>query len=185
MFVEGTRTNWLFNSWEDIARVVVVAVLGYLTFTIIIRFSGKRTISKMNTFDIILSIAIGSLLGRTILAKDAALLESVAALGTLILMQALFTWMSTRHAGIRDLVHPRPALLFYHGELFLSTMHRARVSNEDIREAVRSKGMASMDEVDAVVLEPDGKLSIVKRSPSGNEDTLSSMIGPRKRDPPF
>lgn len=176
--------SWLLNSWEDIVRVAIVAVLGYLAFAMIIRLSGKRTISKLNTFDLILSIVIGSLLARTILARDAALLEGVVALVTLIIMQVLFTRLATREAIIRDLVHPRPSLLFYRGELHLSRMHRERISNEDIRQAVRSSGLSSMDEVEVVVLEPDGKLSVIRKSASGRNDALGSMIT-GKREPPF
>lgn len=87
--------------------MVTIAVLGYPAFALILQLSGKRTISKKNTFDLFLSIAIGSLLGRTILSPDAVLLEAVATLLTPALLQALFTWLSTKQASVRDLVRPR------------------------------------------------------------------------------
>jgi uncharacterized membrane protein YcaP (DUF421 family) len=174
--------EWFFGGWEGVIRVIVIAISAYLAYAIILRISGKRTLSKMNTFDLILSIAIGSLLGRTILAKDVALIESIAAIATLIAMQILFTWASTRNETIRDLVHPKPVLLFYHGQFLDAQMKRERVAREDIREATRIRGIASLDDVDAVVIEGDGKFAVIKKSGSGEEDALGTMVDDQNRE---
>ncbi len=168
--------EWFIGSWEGFARTVVFAILGYLAFVLIVKMSGNRTLSRMNTFDFILSIAIGSLLGRTILAKDVALEEGVAALVVLILMHLLFVQLSVRHQTIRSLVQPEPELLVYNGTYLEERMHKNRVVKNDIQEALRHHGVASLDEVDAVVLENDGRFSVVIKKEIATKDALDPLL---------
>jgi uncharacterized membrane protein YcaP (DUF421 family) len=59
----------LFNSWSDLGRVLVLGVLGYISLVLLLRISGNRTLSKLNAFDFIVTIALGSTFGSFILIK--------------------------------------------------------------------------------------------------------------------
>ena len=152
-----------FNGWFPILRVLVVGTLTYLALILLLRISGKRTLSKMNMFDFVITVALGSTFATIILSRDVALAEGVAALALLILLQFLVAWLSVRSDALRELVKGEPALLFYQGEFIARTMWQERVTREDVTAAIRSQGIAELAEVGAVVIETDGSLTILPR----------------------
>lgn len=77
-----------FDTWQGLGRIVVVGVLAYAALVIFLRFSGKRTLSKMNAFDLIVTVALGSTLATILLSKDVALAEGLLALLLLIALQS-------------------------------------------------------------------------------------------------
>jgi uncharacterized membrane protein YcaP (DUF421 family) len=68
-----------FNGWQSLLRTLVVGVLAYVALMVILRLSGNRTLSKMNAFDFIVTIALGSTLATVLLSSDVALAEGVLA----------------------------------------------------------------------------------------------------------
>jgi uncharacterized membrane protein YcaP (DUF421 family) len=165
----------LFDSWAGLARVVIVGTLAYLGLVILLRASGKRTLSKMNAFDLVVTVALGSTLATVILTSDVALLEGLTAFALLIVLQLVITWLSVRSSAIRGLVKAEPALLVYRGALLHSAMRRERVTEAEVLAAVRSQGIASLDVVEAVVLETDGSFSAVERSAETDGSALRTV----------
>ena len=72
-----------FNGWESLLRTLVVGVLAYVSLVVFLRISGKRTLSKMNAFDLIVTVALGSTLATVLLSKDVALAEGALAFALL------------------------------------------------------------------------------------------------------
>ncbi|MBN1237049.1 MAG: DUF421 domain-containing protein [Gammaproteobacteria bacterium] len=159
-----------FQSWSVLARTAVIGVLAYLSLVLFLRVSGKRTLSKMNAFDLVVTVALGSTLATILLSRDVSLAQGALALGLLIVLQFLITWSSVRARWVRRLVTGDPMLVFYRGEMLPAALRRARVTEDEVRAAVRAANVASMDEVEAVVLETDGSFSVV---PSGSGDASS------------
>ena len=152
-----------FAGWEPIGRVLMVGVLAYIGLVMLLRISGKRTLSKMNAFDLVVTVALGSTLATILLSKETALLEGMAALGLLISLQFAVTWSSMRAKWVSRIVKSEPALLLHRGEFLDGALHRERVTREEVLAAIRGSGAAAIDEVSAVVLETDGSLSVVSR----------------------
>ena len=83
-----------FHDWSSLVRVLVVGTFAYGALIVMLRLSGKRTLAKMNAFDLVVTFAFGSTLATTILSKEVALAEGVLAMGLLIILQ----WMVSRLA---------------------------------------------------------------------------------------
>lgn len=149
------------GSSDYIIRMLLVGVLSYLLLILIIRITGKRTLSKMNAFDLIITVALGSSLATVILDKSIALLEGMAALGLLILLQYVITFTSVRSKAVRKLIKSDPTLLYYHGLFIEKNMMQERISKDEIDQHVRNNGYSSYEEITAVVLESDGSLSVL------------------------
>jgi uncharacterized membrane protein YcaP (DUF421 family) len=150
-----------FDSWAELWRVVVVSVLIYTALVVLLRVSGKRTLSKMNAFDLVVTVALGSTLATIILSKDVALAEGVLAFGMLIGFQYAIAWLSVRSQTVRGLVKSEPTLLLYRGALLDAALRGQRVTPEEVRAAVRAEGIAALESVYAVVLETDGSFSVI------------------------
>ena len=154
-----------FESWGGLVRVAVVGTLAYVALVLFLRVSGKRTLSKMNAFDLVVTVALGSTLATILLSKDVALVEGLLALALLIGLQFVITWLSVRSSTVGRLVKSEPVLLLHRGVFLHGQMRRARVVETEIRAAVRQQGIASLEDVQAVVLETDGTFAVVTSSP--------------------
>ena len=171
-----------FSGWSTLLRTLVIGVLAYINLIILLRISGRRTLSKMNAFDLIVTVALGSTFATILLNRDVSLAEGTLALALLIGLQYLVTWSSVRVGWIRKLVTGEPALLFYQGRMLSGAMRAARVTEDEILSAIRSSGVSALDDVHAVILETDGSFSVVNEGPGHDRSSLSGVMTPGPRD---
>lgn len=150
-----------FDNWFGLLRAVIVGGLAYAGLITLLRVTGKRTLSKMNAFDLVVTVALGSTLATVLLTEDVALLEGLAGFALLILLQFAVTWLSVRSSVVRRLIRSEPTLLYFRGQFLPDALRRQRVTEGEVYQAVRSSGRADIGEVLAVVLEPDGTFSVV------------------------
>lgn len=155
--------RFLFDGWDTLLRTAVIGLLAYVTLIVFLRVSRKRTLSKMNAFDFVVTVALGSTLATVLLSKDVALAEGALAFALLVGLQFLITWSSVRVRWVRRLVTGEPSLLLHRGELLRRALRRERVTEDEVRAALRSAGLRALDEAEAVVLETDGSFSVVRR----------------------
>ena len=132
-----------FENWFGPLRVVIVGTLAYMALVLLLRVSGKRTLSKMNAFDLIVTVAFGSTLASILLSKDVALAEGITAFALLIGLQYIITWLSVRSDWVENLVKSEPALLFFQGRFLQEALRRERVTEAEVRAAVRSQGLVT------------------------------------------
>lgn len=153
--------NTFYADAAGLMRVALVAALAYVTLILLLRVTGKRTLSKMNAFDLVVTIALGSTLATTILSKDVALLEGAIAFAVLIGLQYLVTWTSVRSKRLESWVKSEPSLLFHDGAFLDRTMRKERVTEDEVRAAMRQAGHDDPQSVRSVVIETDSSLSVI------------------------
>ncbi len=170
---------YFFNGWGNLLRVIVVGVLAYGALVFFLRISGNRTLSKMNAFDLIVTVALGSTLATVLLSKDVALAEGAVAMALLIALQFIITWFSVRTAWVRRVVTGEPLMLLYRGEFITTSMQKARVTQDEVQSAIRGSGIADVTVVEAVVLETDGSMSVIKPHAESRHSSLEDVRGPR------
>jgi len=166
-----------FDSWSDLLRVAVVGSAAYLTLVLVLRFSGKRTLTKLNAFDLAVTVAIGSALATVLLNSDVSWAEGALAFGVLAGLQLVVSWLSARLPRGRSVVTAQPSVLLREGRLDHRAVRDQRLTEEELRQAVRSAGVGGFDEVAAVVLETDGSLSVVTSSKRGDGSALRGLPG--------
>ncbi len=164
-----------FDSWAGLGRVVLVGALAYVALVLLLRVSGKRTLSKMNAFDLVVTVALGSTLASVLLSKDVALAEGVVAFALLIALQFAIAWLSVRSSTGGQLVKAEPALLVHRGRLLRQALRRERVVEAEVLAAVREQGLAALEDVEAVVLETDSTFSVLKSSAGASDSALANV----------
>jgi uncharacterized membrane protein YcaP (DUF421 family) len=169
-----------FDSWTGLLRVVVVGTLAYAALVVLLRTTGKRTLSKLNAFDLVVTVALGPTLATVLLTKDVALAEGIVAFGLLVLLQYAITWSSVRSDHVRALVKAEPCLLLRDGRFLHGAMRRERVTEDEVQAAARAQGIASLNDVAAAVLETDGSFSVIRRDSNfpGKDGHPSSPVLP-------
>jgi uncharacterized membrane protein YcaP (DUF421 family) len=166
-----------FNNWIGLIRIIVVGTCAYAALILLLRVSGKRTLSKMNAFDFVVTVALGSTLATVLLSKDTPLAEGVLALALLIFLQFVITWLSVRSKIVSKVVKSEPKLLFHRGEFLWRAMKAERVNEGEILQAMRSQGVTEPEQVEAVVLETDGSFSILHKTNEARAAVLSNVAG--------
>lgn len=166
--------DFLFQDWATLARTVVVGILSYIALIAILRASGKRTLAKMNAFDFIVTIALGSTLASILLSPDVALAEGLVALGLLVGLQFATALASSRFGAFKRVVTSEPTLLVMRGEILRGALRRERIAELEIHQAARQQGFASLAEVEAMVLESDGTFSVLGQG-AAERSTLATV----------
>ena len=164
----------LFDSWAGLGRVLLVGTLAYVALVALLRISGKRTLSKLNAFDLVVTVALGSTLATVLLSKSVALAEGVLALGLLIFLQFAIAWLSVRSPAFQRLIKAEPTLLLHRGRFLEGAMQAERITHEEVLAALRASSAADVRNIAAVVLETDGTLSVIPEAGTGMA-TLDSV----------
>jgi uncharacterized membrane protein YcaP (DUF421 family) len=169
----GGMEEWLFQGWSGILRISVVAVLSYIGLVALLRISGKRTLAKLNAFDLVVTVAMGSTLASMLLSKNVALAEGMTAFVLLISLQYVVAWLSVRSDRFAELVRSDAALLVRNGEMCRGTMRRERITEEEVLTVIRQSSASDPDDVTAVILETDGSFSVIGRQADGSPATYT------------
>jgi uncharacterized membrane protein YcaP (DUF421 family) len=164
-----------FDGWYGLLRIVLASTAAYFALVQMLRISGKHTLSKMNAFDFVVTVALGSMLATVLLSKDVPLAEGVLPLALLILLQYLITWMSVRSPFIDRIVKSDPVLLLHRGKFLFGTMRKARITEDEVLAAIRNHGQAEVEKVEAVVLETDGSIGVIPPAEGGAASALGDV----------
>ena len=150
-----------FQNWTGIVRTLVVGTMAYATLVVFLRISGKRTLSKLNAFDLVVTVALGSTLSAILLQESVALAEGAVALALLIFLQFIVTFFSVRSETFAKAIRAEPTLLIRNGVLCRKALTEQRVTPDEAHSAIRAAGGNHISDADAVILESDGTLSVV------------------------
>lgn len=143
--------------WQECARAVLIFGYGLL----MIRLEGRRVFGKWAALDIIVSIIAGSSLSRA-LTGGADLFGTLAATTLLMVLHWVLARMVARSAALSRLLEGVPATIAREGAVDSGKLHRHAVSEADLTEALHAAGVEDMSKVRLVVLEPSGKISVLK-----------------------
>ncbi|MFN4312941.1 MAG: DUF421 domain-containing protein [Chitinophagaceae bacterium] len=168
-------TKFFFDSWESIIRTSVISVMAYTSLIFLLRVAGKRTLSKMNAFDFIVTIALGSTLATVLLNKNVALADGVLAFFLLIVFQYLISYFSARYRAFSNLVKATPALICYKGEFLSDMMKKERGNVDEVHATIREKGLSSLEQTEAIVLETYGSLTVIEKIKDPLAHTVSRL----------
>ena len=153
-----------FDGWEPILRILVIGPLAFITLVVVLRASGKRTLSKMNAFDFVVTIALGSLFATVIINQEVTLAEGAASFAVLVAAQFAITFFAVRSDRFERFLKAEPTLLYRNGEMLKEALRRVRVTEREVEAIARRRGLPNLDTVSAVILEADGSFSVIESS---------------------
>ena len=164
-----------FSSWYMIGRTAALSVLGFAALFIMLRVSGKRTLSKLNVFDFVFVVAVGSVFAASIIEKDVTLSEGAVALGLLIVIQVVLAKIAAHSRTFERIINGNPTILFEKGEFLYREMRKERITEEEVRAAIREEGVKRVEDVYAVVLENDGTLTVTWKGKAPGHSSLRDV----------
>ncbi|WP_240549520.1 DUF421 domain-containing protein [Devosia salina] len=153
-------SEMFFQSPRGLVRTLIVGGLAYIALVLFLRISGKRTLAKLNAFDLVVTVALGSTLSSILLQESIALTEGLVALALLIGAQFLVTFASVRSKRFASLVRSEPSLLAKDGHFCEGSLQRERITKDEALSVVRANGGKEIADVEFLVLESDGTISV-------------------------
>ena len=152
--------GWLGLNLSVSLHVALATIGIYATLLVLVRIAGQRSLATMSGTDFACAVALGAVIGRTTLLGRPTLGAGVVALATLIAVRSLLA--AGRDWRLVQLLTPKPVILLVDGQPHLERMRRAGVSPDDLRQSLRLAGITRLDEVGRVVLESNGRLSVLR-----------------------
>lgn len=162
-----------FAGWTSLVRVLLVGVPAYLLVLAFLQVAGKHSLAKTNAYGLVITVALGSALASAVITKQVSLADGAVAIALLLGLQYLFSTLASRWRLAERMLTQRPTLLLRNGKLLHDALRRERVTDAEVRAAVRKQGLDSLERAGAVVLETDGSFSVlptVGPMPSALED---------------
>lgn len=169
--VKGGKLLFELN-WMEIGRISLLGLMAYVLLIILLRIAGKRSLAQLNAFDLVITVSIGSVLATIMLDSKVSIFDGFAALLVLLALQWIFALSSKKIEAFNDIVTDDPSLLYYKGTYCQKTMEKERIRKDEIIKSARLEGILSMESVHAVILEPNGELSILSKRKDKKEDTI-------------
>lgn len=173
--------EWIGTDWAAIPKIGLSAFVVFVAVIVYTRLVGLRSFAKMSSFDFAMTVAVGSLLGATIVAKNPNLLHGVAALGSVFLLQWLVA-AGRRWSVVSKVVDNQPLLLMCGDNMLHDNMRKARVTEGDIWSKLREANVLSLDQVRAVVFEATGDISVLHGDACADESEVPNHDNGNSRD---
>ena len=168
-----------FDSIEKLGRIVMTAAMVYVLIVLVTKVSGKRSTSQLNNFDWIVTVMIGSLGASTILLKNIPFIEGAASIIVLYVLQFLVTKYASISPQFSSYILSDPKIVFYQGQFLVDAMQDERLTRQELESVMRSNGIHSFDEIEAIVFESDATLNVITKNKdkgsAGVSETLQSL----------
>jgi uncharacterized membrane protein YcaP (DUF421 family) len=144
--------------------IVLRAIVAYLFILLLTRAVGRRELSSLEPFDLILLVTIGDLVQQGVTQNDFSVTGAVLAVGTIGILTVLFSYLPWRFRILRPVLEGIPAIVVEEGNVVEKNLKRHRLTREEIAAAARTNNIPSLAEVRWAVLETNGQLTFIKKS---------------------
>ena len=141
--------------------IVVRATIIYFLLWMVTRGLGKRELSEMSAFDLVLLVIVGDLVQQGVTQDDRSITGAVIAVATITAWLILFSYVSFRSKKVNDVLGGLPVVVVRDGEPLPNLLAQERLRLDDVAEAARNQGIADLADVRVGILEPDGQFSFV------------------------
>ncbi len=145
-------------------EIIVRATVIFFFLWVITRVIGKRELSEMTAFEIILLVVVGDLIQQGVTQEDTSLVGAMLAVGTIALWILVFSWLDFRSTRIKTVIDGIPVVVVRDGHPLEDVLRLERVPLDELLAEARGQGIANLRDVRLAVLEPDGKFSFITRS---------------------
>jgi uncharacterized membrane protein YcaP (DUF421 family) len=143
--------------------IVFRAAVAYFFILLVTRIIGRRELSSLEPFDLILLVVLGDLIQQGVTQSDYSVVGLILAGGTVALLQAFVSWLNFRSQRLRLVLDGEPIVIVEDGRILERNLKRERLTAEEVAEEARQQQIASLEDVQWGVLETSGKISFIPK----------------------
>jgi uncharacterized membrane protein YcaP (DUF421 family) len=149
---------------ETLGGTAFHTIAGMSALLVIWLIMGNRQIGELSPFDFAVSITAGTVVGAGIADPRIELSRTIVALGILAIMQVSLSWLAIKYRTVHQKVNYEPIVMVENGEIIKTNLRKARMPVEMLLQLLRDKDVFDITEVELAILEPHGKLSVLKKA---------------------
>ena len=168
--------TWFSINWQQVVGIALSVIGFYFCLILFTRIVGLRSFSKLSSYDLAMTVGIGSILASTVLSKSTSLLQGVFAIGMLFTLQAVLSIIRRKFKPFKALIDNQPIILMANGAYLYDNLKEAKFSENDIKQILRKNGIKSKSEVFAVIMETTADISVIKSSDTSPDWSLFDDI---------
>ena len=146
--------------------IAIRAVILYLFVFLLMRVMGRRELSNLQPFDLVLLIVIGDALQQGLTQSDYSVTGAMIAVGTFAFLQVSTSYLSYRLSWLRPVLEGHPLVVVQDGKVIQKNLKRERITVEELAEEARQQQIRSLDDVKWAVVETTGAISFITKSGS-------------------
>ena len=143
--------------------IVFRAAVVFVLLHVVVRLVGRRELAEMEPFDIVLLVVVGDLIQQGVTQSDYSLTGAALAVSTMALLTVAFSYLAFRFRRLRPLLEGEPIVVLIDGQPIERNLRRHRITIEELRSEARLQQIGSLADVRWAVLEPNGRLSFIRR----------------------
>jgi uncharacterized membrane protein YcaP (DUF421 family) len=144
--------------------IVLRGIVVFVFLFVLVRVMGRRELSSLEPFDLILLIILGDAVQQGLTQDDYSLTGAMLAVGTIAILQIATSWLNFRVPRLRPILDGEPIVIIQDGKPIERNLRRERLTSDDLAEAARRQGIAKLDDVAWAVMETSGTISFIKKS---------------------
>ena len=153
-------------------EIIVRASIVFLVLFLIARGTGKRELSQLTVFELILLVTMGDLVQQGVTQEDMSITGAALSVGTIAFWILVMSLASYHWKGTRPVIEGVPVVVVHDGQPVMEALRFERVTLDELKEGARSQGIADLGTVRLAVLEPDGRFSFLTEDGKRHEDQL-------------
>jgi len=171
----------LFVPGTSLAEKIVRPVAVYIFLVIILRVGGRRELGQMNAFDLVVLLTLSNAVQNAIIGDDNSLIGGFIGGGTLVILNLVVVRFLYRHPKLESQIEGQPITLVKDGRLLQANLAHELITTDELMAAIHRQGVTRIDDCAEVILETSGTVSVIPRSPTPMEGTLSDIAARLER----
>ena len=168
--------TWFSINWQQVVGIALSVIGFYFCLILFTRIVGLRSFSKLSSYDLAMTVGIGSILASTVLSKSTSLLQGVFAIGMLFTLQAVLSIIRRKFKPFKALIDNQPIILMANGAYLYDNLKEAKLSENDIKQILSKNGIKYKSEFFAVIMETTADISVIKSSDTSPDWSLFDDI---------
>jgi uncharacterized membrane protein YcaP (DUF421 family) len=154
-------------------EIIIRASVIYFFLWLVARGTGKRELSQLTAFELILLVTMGDLVQQGVTQEDMSITGAILAVSTFTFWAVVFSFVAWRFKGLRPTVEGRPVIIVRDGQPMEQVLRLERVTLDELKQNARNHGIADLSDIRIGILEPDGQFSFITKGSSPPTDTTA------------
>jgi uncharacterized membrane protein YcaP (DUF421 family) len=144
--------------------LVIRATVIFFFIFLVTRIAGRRELSALEPFDLILLVVLGDLVQQGITQSDESVTGTLIVISTITVLSVVVSWVSFRSGKVRLATEGEPIILVQDGQIIERNLRRERLTHGDLEEEARRQQVASVEDIRWAILEKEGTISVIPKS---------------------
>lgn len=167
--------EWIFDKNDPLIETVLGSIIIFVIIIILTRIVGLRSFAKFTVYDFAFTIAIGSIVA-SILTSGTTIIHGTVAIASLLFLTFIFSSLQKKFPVLSAVISNKPLMLMKGNQILYENLKHARIEKSQLMCKLREANVSRLTQIQAVVLESTGDISVLHKSTDTDEHSIDNMI---------